>query len=250
LYTLIIVKYFSYFWRHRPQKDNLKKINIAIDGYSSCGKSTLAKAMAEKLDYIYVDSGAMYRAVTLYFLDHNISLDDKSAIQAALDDISIRFERKTSGLNTILNGKNVEEEIRQMRVSQMVSPVAAISSVRRAMVRQQQEMGVEKGVVMDGRDIGTVVFPDAELKIFLTADIAERTRRRHAELQAKGVEVSMEDVARNLAERDHIDSTREDSPLEQAEDALVINNTHLTQDQQLQIALDMARERMNGVIPE
>ncbi|MCB0631293.1 MAG: (d)CMP kinase [Saprospiraceae bacterium] len=225
----------------------MKKINIAIDGHSSCGKSTLAKAMAEKLHYIYADSGAMYRAVTLYFLEHHVPLDDETAIRAALHDISIRFERLPSGLHTILNGKDVETEIREMRVSARVSPVAAISSVRRAMVRQQQQMGAEKGVVMDGRDIGTVVFPYAELKIFLTAEIEERARRRYAELKAKGMEVSLEEVARNLQERDHIDSTREDSPLMKAEDAVVIDNTHLTPDHQLQIALDLAQQRIDGV---
>lgn len=203
--------------------------------------------MAEKLHYIYADSGAMYRAVTLYFLEHHVPLDDETAIRAALHDISIRFERLPSGLHTILNGKDVETEIREMRVSARVSPVAAISSVRRAMVRQQQQMGAEKGVVMDGRDIGTVVFPYAELKIFLTAEIEERARRRYAELKAKGMEVSLEEVARNLQERDHIDSTREDSPLMKAEDAVVIDNTHLTPDHQLQIALDLAQQRIDGV---
>lgn len=222
----------------------VKKINIAIDGHSSCGKSTLAKALAEKLDFIYVDSGAMYRAVTLYFLEHAIDLDDQEAIGKALKEIQIRFERRSGGLLTCLNGRVVESEIREMRVSGMVSPVAAISSVRRAMVQQQQHMGESKGVVMDGRDIGTVVFPDAELKIFLTADPTERARRRFEELKAKGLTVSMEAVIQNLTERDYIDSNRADSPLRQADDAVVIDNTYLTPDQQLRIALDLAMERM------
>lgn len=224
----------------------MKKINIAIDGFSSCGKSTLAKAMAARLHYIYVDSGAMYRAVTLHFLDREVALEDETAVKEALDDVHIRFERRPDGLYTCLNGKVVESEIRDMRVSRMVSPVAAISRVRRAMVRQQQQMGVEKGVVMDGRDIGTVVFPDAELKIFLTADPEERARRRYTELKAKGNTVSMEEVRENLAERDRIDSNRADSPLRQAEDAVVIDNTYLSPDQQLQLALDLAMERMQG----
>lgn len=223
----------------------MEKINIAIDGHSSCGKSTLAKAMAEKLDYLYVDSGAMYRAVTLYFLNNNIDLGNEQAVTGALDDIDIRFERGPGGLRTYLNDKLVESEIRDMRVSNMVSPVAAISSVRRAMVRQQQRMGARKGVVMDGRDIGTVVFPDAELKIFLTADPAERARRRFEELRAKGSTASREEIVRNLMERDRIDTKRADSPLRKADDAVVIDNTHLSQEQQLAMALDLARERMS-----
>lgn len=222
----------------------MKKINIAIDGHSSCGKSTLAKAMAEKLHYLYVDSGAMYRAVTLFFLENDIDLDDRQAVAVALEQIEVRFDRKPSGVSTLLNGEDVEGEIRKMRVSATVSPVAAISAVRRAMVRQQQEMGTEKGVVMDGRDIGTVVFPKAELKIFLTAEVEERARRRFSELKAKGVAVSLEEVAANLTERDHIDSTRADSPLKKAEDAVVIDNTHLTPHQQLDIALNLAQQRI------
>lgn len=221
----------------------MKKINIAIDGHSSCGKSTLAKAMAEKLHYIYVDSGAMYRAVTLYFLENEVDLNDDQAVAAALDQIKIHFERGDQGIQTYLNGKQVESEIREMRVSGMVSPVAAISKVRRAMVRQQQKMGAHRGVVMDGRDIGTVVFPDAELKIFLTAEPDERARRRFEELNKKGSSVSMEEIRKNLLERDHIDSNREDSPLRRAVDAVVIDNTHLTPDQQLELALELADSR-------
>lgn len=224
----------------------MKKINIAIDGYSSCGKSTLAKAMAEALNYIYADSGAMYRAVTLYFLENEVDLEDEQAVADALEQIDIHFERGPDGLQTYLNGKLVESEIREMKVSNMVSPVAAISRVRRAMVRQQQKMGEKRGVVMDGRDIGTVVFPDAELKIFLTADPAERARRRYEELKAKGSPASLEEIRNNLLERDHIDSNREDSPLRQAVDAVVIDNTQLTPAGQLELALGLARERMEG----
>lgn len=223
----------------------MKKINIAIDGHSSCGKSTLAKAMAEKLNYIYVDSGAMYRAVTLYFLDQGVDLEDPKAVETALEEIEIRFERGPAGVLTHLNGELVEAEIRQMRVSNQVSPVAAISSVRRAMVEQQRKMGAAKGVVMDGRDIGTVVFPDAELKIFLTADPVERARRRYEELKAKGSPVPLEEIKQNLQDRDEIDSNRADSPLRRAADAIVINNTHLSPARQLELALDMAEEIIN-----
>jgi cytidylate kinase len=223
----------------------VKKINIAIDGHSSCGKSTLAKAMAKKLDYLYVDSGAMYRAVTLYFLENEVDLEDDRAVSEALEQIDIHFERGDKGIQTYLNGKLVESEIREMRVSGMVSPVAAISKVRRAMVRQQQKMGEQRGVVMDGRDIGTVVFPDAELKIFLTADPAERARRRYEELQAKGSPASLEAIQENLLERDHIDSNRKDSPLRKAADAVVIDNTHLTPEEQLTLALELAEKRMS-----
>jgi cytidylate kinase len=186
----------------------------------------------------------MYRAVTLYFLENKVDLDDDQAVAEALEQIDIHFERGVQGIQTYLNGKPVESEIREMRVSGMVSPVAAISRVRRAMVRQQQKMGEHRGVVMDGRDIGTVVFPDAELKIFLTAEPAERARRRFEELKAKGSSVGLEEIRKNLLERDHIDSNREDSPLRRAEDAVIIDNTHLTPDQQLERALALAKSRM------
>lgn len=226
----------------------MKKIIIAIDGFSSCGKSTLAKALAKALNYGFVDSGAMYRAVTLYLIEHGISIQDTIAIQEALTKIQIRFHAGSTGNRTYLNGKDVEDKIRMMEVSDLVSPVAAIPVVRRAMVQQQQEMGAEKGIVMDGRDIGTVVFPSAELKIFVTADPKVRAQRRFLELQQKGQEVAFEEVRKNLAERDHIDSTRADSPLRQAEDALVLDNTELNQEQQLQIALDWAKERMEAQV--
>lgn len=222
----------------------MKKITIAIDGHSSCGKSTLAKALAARLGYAYVDSGAMYRAVTLYFLEHRIDYEDPEAVRRALPGIRIHFEYHDGSNRTYLNGRDVEEPIRSMEVSALVSPVAAISEVRRAMVAQQRKMGEQKGIVMDGRDIGSVVFPDAELKIFLTASTEERTRRRYYELRAKGKKISREEVKANLEMRDRIDSTRADSPLIQAPDAEVIDNTHLTPDEQLQAAIELVHRKM------
>jgi cytidylate kinase len=222
----------------------VKKITIAIDGHSSCGKSTLAKALSKALNYIYIDSGAMYRAVTYFFLENNINLEDNQAIAKALSEIEIRFKRDERGIRTILNGIDVENEIREMRVSEMVSPVATISAVRKELVKQQRQLGKEKGIVMDGRDIGTVVFKDAELKIFLTADPEIRVQRRYDELKAKGLNVDLETVKANLLKRDHIDSTREDSPLRKAADAIVINNTLLTPPQQLEKALELVNEKI------
>jgi len=221
----------------------LEQITIAIDGHSSCGKSTLAKALAKELNYIYVDSGAMYRAVTLYFMQHDVDLKDEEAIRLALEDIRISFKNIDRKNTTFLNEVNVEEEIRSMEVSSLVSPVAAISIVRRKVVRQQRLMGQEKGIVMDGRDIGTVVFKDAELKIFLTASVDIRTQRRYDELRAKGQTVTFEAVKNNLTERDHIDSTRVDSPLKKAVDAIVIDNTKLTEAAQLEKALELVHSR-------
>ena len=226
----------------------MKKIIIAIDGFSSCGKSTLAKAVAKALNYGYVDSGAMYRAVTLYLIQNDIDHADLPVVEAALDAIHIRFVASPGGNRTYLNGKDVEEEIRSMKVSALVSPVSAIPVVRRAMVKQQQAMGKEKGIVMDGRDIGTVVFPEAELKIFVTADVEVRAKRRFQELKEKGLSVDLQEVRQNLALRDHIDSTRDDSPLKQAEDALVLDNTSLNPDEQLQVVLDWAKEQMHNEV--
>jgi cytidylate kinase len=226
----------------KGKKTIVKKIIIAIDGYSSCGKSTLAKALSKKLHYAYVDTGAMYRAVTLYFLDNQIDFDDAGQIKSALEHIEIHFERIESKNTTFLNGKNVESEIRNMRVSGRVSEVAAISEVRRAMVKQQKLMGKRKGVVMDGRDIGTVVFTDAELKIFLTADPEIRVIRRYDELKAKGEDVDFEEIRNNLSERDRIDTSRADSPLRKADDALILDNSGLTEVQQLETALSWAKE--------
>ena len=215
----------------------MKKIIIAIDGYSSCGKSTLAKALSKKLHYAYVDTGAMYRAVTLYFLENQVNLDDENSVKAALEKIEVHFERIEGKNTTFLNGNNVENEIRSMRISDAVSQVAAISEVRRAMVKQQKMMGNRKGVVMDGRDIGTVVFPDAELKIFLTAEPEIRVLRRYEELRQKGEAIDIEEVRKNLSERDRIDTSRQDSPLRKADDALVLDNSHLNEQEQLEIAL-------------
>jgi CMP/dCMP kinase len=218
----------------------MKKIIIAIDGFSSCGKSTLAKALAKKLHYAYVDTGAMYRAVTLYFLDNDVDINDREKVKEALTHIEMHFERTPTGNHIFLNGKDIEGEIRTMRVAEMVSPVATISVVRRAMVQQQQLMGRRKGIVMDGRDIGTVVFPDAELKVFLTADTQIRTQRRYDEMTKKGeTGVSFEEVKHNLTERDLIDSNRADSPLRQAEDAILLDNSYLTPEEQLQKVLDL-----------
>lgn len=222
----------------------MKRIIVAIDGYSSCGKSTLAKAMAKDLHYAYLDSGAMYRAVTLYFIDNQLDYNDPAVVDEALANIEIHFERIDGQNRTFLNGLDVEHDIREMRVSDHVSPVSAISAVRRAMVRQQKLMGKRRGIVADGRDIGTVVFPDAELKIFLIADPDVRTSRRHLELAAKGIDADWHEVKRNLMERDRIDSTRADSPLRQADDAVVIDNTLLSEEQQLEQSLKLARERI------
>jgi CMP/dCMP kinase len=219
----------------------MKKIIIAIDGYSSCGKSTLAKALAKTLHYAYVDTGAMYRAVTLYFLDNDVEITDAEAVKTALSNIELHFERTPTGNHIFLNGLDVENEIRTMRISEMVSPVSTISVVRRAMVAQQQRMGNRKGIVMDGRDIGTVVFPHSELKIFLTAEPDIRAQRRYDELKAKGQETPIEAVKHNLLERDLIDSNRADSPLRQAGDALLIDNSFLTPEQQLKKVLSLVQ---------
>ncbi len=220
----------------------MKRIIIAIDGYSSCGKSTLAKALAKTLHYAYVDTGAMYRAVTLYFLEQNVDINNHAAIADALEHVEIHFERKKTGNHVYLNGKDVENEVRTMRISEMVSPVSTISEVRRFLVAQQQKMGTRKGVVMDGRDIGTVVFPDAELKLFLTADPDIRTKRRYDELLAKGQPTGFEAIKFNLMERDMIDSNRADSPLRQAADAILIDNSHLNPTEQLEKVLEIVRK--------
>jgi len=227
----------------------VKSIIIAIDGYSSCGKSTLARALARELHYIYIDSGAMYRAATLYFLRNNIPLTDSGAIREALSQIDIHFSPEADGHHTWLNGEDVEGEIRQMKVSQLVSQVAAISAVRRAMVAQQRILGAEKGIAMDGRDIGTVVFPGAELKIFLTAETEERIRRRYEQLRQQGQKPDREAIRQNLASRDQIDTTRADSPLRRAEDAVVVDNTNLSEAEQLIMLLALARHRINSRKP-
>ncbi|HEY8933740.1 MAG TPA: (d)CMP kinase [Cyclobacteriaceae bacterium] len=212
----------------------MRKIIIAIDGYSACGKSTTAKEVATILGYKYIDTGAMYRAVTLYFIEHHISLTNPKEISRALKDIHITFNiTAKGGCETFLNGLSVEKDIRKMRISESVSPVSAIHEVRTAMVEQQRRMGKEKGVVMDGRDIGTVVFPDADLKFFMSADIMVRAFRRQKELLDKDQLVDLDDVVENILERDKIDTTRKESPLRKADDAMEIDTTHITIDEQV-----------------
>jgi len=218
-----------------------KNIVIAIDGYSSCGKSTIAKALAKKLHFIYIDTGAMYRAVTLYFLRNQIDLNDAIAVESALDNIHINFEYRDEQTFVFLNEEDISEEIRQMPVSEKVSQVSAIKAVRTEMVKQQQRMGKSKNIIMDGRDIGTVVFPDATLKFFMTADPQIRAERRYKELINKGEKVSLEEIYSNLALRDHQDTTREESPLIQAADAIVLDNSNIDQEMQLEFALSYIR---------
>ena len=223
----------------------MNKIIIAIDGYSACGKSSTARVVAAKLGFIYVDSGAMYRAVTYYLLQNNIPLNDVQAISMALSDVEVGFKRDENGNPvTYLNGQPVEEEIRELKVSENVSVVAAVSAVRKAMVRLQKQLGERKNIVMDGRDIGTVVFPEAELKIFMTADPKIRAERRLKEWQANGVEATVEEVMANVVERDQIDTTREDSPLIKAEDAIVIDNSFMTFDEQVAEVISLAEEKI------
>lgn len=200
--------------------------------------------MAKKLGYVYVDSGAMYRAVTLYFQRNNVDIKDEEAVILALEGIDIQFKNIDGKNTTFLNEENVELEIRSMEVSSFVSPVAAIPIVRRKVVKQQREMGKNKGIVMDGRDIGTVVFKDAELKIFLTASELIRAQRRFDELKQKGLKASLEEIQQNLKERDHIDSTRKDSPLKKADDAIVIDNSDLSEEEQTSLALSLAYKQI------
>lgn len=220
-----------------------KKIIVAIDGWSSCGKSTLAKQLAKELGYVYVDSGAMYRAITLYFLRNNIDLNNKKEINDALKDISLEFIFNDQSENSeiYLNSENVEYLIRDMFIAEKVSDVAAIKEVREFAVAQQQKMGAKKGIVMDGRDIGSVVFPNAELKIFMTADNAIRVQRRFKELFEKNPNITIEEVKNNLELRDYIDSNREVSPLRRAKDAIELDNSNLTEVQQFQKTLDWVK---------
>jgi cytidylate kinase len=228
-------------------KMNEKKIVIAIDGHSSCGKSTMAKSLARILGYIYIDSGAMYRAVTLYALRNgwiSNSVPNVEKIIAGLKNIKITFtwDKITEKNITFLNGENIEDEIRRLEVSQNVSPISTIAEVRHEMVKQQRENGKNKGIVMDGRDIGTVVFPDAELKIFMTASPEIRAQRRYLELQEKGAKTDFSDILKNVEERDKIDSTRAISPLKKADDALVLDNSHLSREEQLAWALEKVKK--------
>ena len=219
----------------------MKKKIITIDGWSSCGKSTLAKQMAKALGYVYIDSGAMYRAITLYFLRNNVDCKEKKEVKEALQDIHMEFQfnDKSQQSEIYLNGENVEYMIRDLIVAEKVSEVATIKEVRELAVAQQQQMGKKKGIVMDGRDIGTTVFPKAELKIFMTADISVRVERRFKEMYEKNPNITIEEVKSNLEMRDYIDSNREVSPLRKAEDAVILDNTHLTMEQQLKFALNL-----------
>ncbi|MES2656139.1 MAG: (d)CMP kinase [Bacteroidota bacterium] len=224
----------------------MKPIVVAIDGYSSCGKSTIAKELSKNLNYKYVDTGAMYRAVTLYFIQNKIDYKDIEQVKKALNDIFITFiiDPNTQIQETFLNGENIENEIRvNPRVAGYVSDVSAISEVRRFLVKQQQQLGKERAVIMDGRDIGTVVFPDAELKLFITADPNVRAQRRFAELAGKGKGTTLEEVLANLEKRDYIDSHRNDSPLMKAEDAIEIDNSHMTHEEQLELILNLVRQK-------
>jgi cytidylate kinase len=228
----------------------MKKITIAIDGFSSCGKSTMAKDLAKVLGYIYVDTGAMYRSVTLYALRNGLINEEginTEKLAEKMNDIHITFvfNPETGRPDTYLNGELVEKEIRSIEVSNQVSPIAAIPFVREAMVEQQKKMGENKGVVMDGRDIGTVVFPNAELKIFVTASAEVRAQRRYDELKAKGMEADFDDILKNVQERDYLDSHREISPLRKADDAIELDNSFMTIDEQNEWLLSRYKEVMN-----
>jgi CMP/dCMP kinase len=229
----------------------MKKIVIAIDGYSACGKSTTAIEVAKELNYRYIDSGAMYRAVTLYFLDHLVALTNPREVEKALREIHLSFHVNSKGVSEIfLNGINVEKPIRKMRVSENVSQVSVIKDVRDAMVALQRKFGKEKGIVMDGRDIGTVVFPDAELKLFLSADILVRAFRRQRELLERDDMVDIDSIIENLEKRDKIDSTRKESPLSKASDAIAIDTTHITIDEQVDEVIRQALSKMAQFIKQ
>ncbi|TXK51585.1 (d)CMP kinase [Pontibacter qinzhouensis] len=224
----------------------MKKIVIAIDGYSSCGKSTTAKRVAAELGYAYIDTGAMYRAVTLYFLQNHVSFTNPKEISKALDsiDVAFNYNPKVKRNEVYLNGLNVEDEIRKMYISNQVSEVSVLVEVRRAMVAQQQKMGRKRGVVMDGRDIGTAVFPDAEVKIFMTADVDTRAKRRQQELLEKKQLVNLNEIKENLEKRDLIDSTRAESPLRRAEDAYLLDTSYMIIDEQVEFVLDKVASKV------
>ena len=230
----------------------MKKITIAIDGFSSCGKSTMAKELAKKIGYIYVDTGAMYRSVTLFAMRHGLFNADGSVKTDALKqqmsniDITFKFNEKAGRPNTYLNGECVEEAIRTLEVSNHVSPIAAIPFVRAAMVARQQGMGRDKGIVMDGRDIGTTVFPEAELKVFVTASAEVRAQRRYDELKEKGMPADFDDILKNVQERDYIDSHREVSPLRKAADAIELDNSHMTIAEQNDWLMRQVQQRIEG----
>lgn len=225
------------------------KITIAIDGYSSCGKSTLAKQLASKLNYTYVDSGAMYRAITLFAINHGLASKESVRVEGLISvldsvDVTLKYDSEAEKVTTYLNGQNVEEEIRSMQVSEVVSFVSVIKEVRAKLRSLQQKLGERGGVVMDGRDIGTAVFPNAELKIFMTASPDVRAQRRFDELKAKGKEVSLEEVRNNLVSRDREDTSRKENPLIQAEDAIVLDNSNLTPNQQMELALGWVKQKL------
>ena len=231
----------------------MKKITIAIDGYSSTGKSTVAKQLADSLGYVYVDSGAMYRAVTLYALDNGILSEnhfDKEKLIDTLPLINLEFKKtsNTKKAHIHLNGQDVESEIRNLRVSSFVSPIATIGEVRTKLVNLQKELGQNKGVVMDGRDIGTVVFPNAELKLFMTSTPQKRAERRYEELKQLGEDINFDDVLKNIEQRDHLDTTRKDSPLHMAEDAIEIDNSAMNLEEQFKLVLQLANDRIEGRI--
>lgn len=226
----------------------MKKIIITLDGFSSCGKSTLAKQMARALNYVFIDSGAMYRAITLYFMRNHVNWNNNEEVQKALKDINLDFDYNdiTGSSDMLLNDENVEALIRDMLVSEHVSEVASNQFVREFGVAQQQKLGIRKGIVMDGRDIGTTVFPNAELKIFVTADPAVRVERRFKEMFEKNPSITIEEVKDNLEMRDYLDSNREFSPLRKADDAVILDNSNLTREEQLNIALGWAKQKMVG----
>lgn len=228
----------------------MKKIIISIDGYSSCGKSTLAKQLAAKLNYVFIDTGAMYRAITLYFLRNNININHTLDIENALQQIQLyfKYDNLKESSDIFLNNENVEAEIRNINVTQNVSRISTLKQVRAFAVAQQQKMGEKKGIVMDGRDIGTVVFPNAELKIFVTANIEIRVERRFKEMMEKNINITREEIKQNLEERDFIDSTREIGPLKKAIDAVELNNSNITREEQLNIALNWAKEKIQNAI--
>lgn len=230
----------------------MEKIVIAVDGYSSCGKSTIAKEIAKKFNYIYIDSGAMYRAVTLYCLRNDIIKEQNIDLERLKQDlsnikISFIFNEHLKKNETFLNGENIEEQIRNIEVANNVSAISKIKFVREHLVNLQQEMGKNKGIVMDGRDIGTVVFPDAEVKIFMTADSKVRAKRRYDELIAKGQDVSLEEIIKNVESRDYIDTHRQESPLRKADDAITIDNSNLTQEEQLELAIKIINDKIFAV---
>jgi cytidylate kinase len=223
----------------------MRKIIIAIDGYSACGKSTTAKEVANVFHYRYIDSGAMYRAVTLYFIDHHVALTNPKEVEKALSNIKVTFRTNVQGVSeTYLNNLTVEKEIRELRVASKVSEVSALAPVRKAMVEQQRKLGKDKGVVMDGRDIGTVVFPKADLKMFLTANIMVRAYRRQQELLEKDELIDLPDIIANLQKRDHLDSTRKESPLVQAKDSILMDTSHITIDEEVDEVVRLAMSRI------